>query len=71
MSKSRTFPIAAAIAAALSLGGCAVYEPAPVYAAGPVYYPAPAYAYPAYPVYGGPAYGSVVVGGWHHHHHWR
>jgi hypothetical protein len=48
--------------------------PYPVYPrvyAAPVYpYPAPYAYYPAYPYYYGPAYGAVVVGGYHGHGHY-
>jgi hypothetical protein len=55
--------VAAAVAVALTLSGCVIYDPVP--------------AYPAYPaaVYPAPVYGSVGVsigegwgGGWHHRH---
>jgi hypothetical protein len=62
----------AALLAALGLGGCVVYEPAPPYAAAPAY----PYYYPAYPAYAYPAFGAVNVGvgfgfGGGHHHHFR
>jgi len=67
---------AALLSASLAIGlsACAVYEPAPVYAApGYTYYPAPTYYEPA-PVY---SYGFVSPrhhgrDGWHHRRHdWR
>jgi hypothetical protein len=62
--------VIAACALALSMGACAVYEPAPAYPAYPSYGYAPGYYY-APPPATSFSFGYYSRPYRHHYHHWR